>query len=461
MVFRLGVREFLRDFRSGNLDITEFYSQLFTELTRLDTKYHFFVTLAEKQAMRSLETLRKGRLRGVPISVKDNICTKGIQSTAGSRILEGYVPPFDATAISRIKHEGGVITGKTQQDEFGFGTFSTNSGYGIPRNPLDATRSCGGSSGGAAGLTKALEFPHLALAESTGGSISCPASFCGVVGLTPTYGLVSRWGLIDYANSLDKIGVIAQTVDDAALLLETIQGFDTKDFTSLNTLHKTYKSLEGIRGLTLGIPKQYMKGLPDDVTKQVWKAVHYLESQGARYKEVSLPHTKYALPSYYLIATAEASTNLARYCGMRYGPSPPLDGDFNEFFGAARTLLGEEAKRRVMLGTFARMAGYRDQYYLKAFQARTLVIKDFERVFRGRAGIDALIAPTMPTIAPKLSEVNNMTTIQTYQMDILTVGPNLAGIPQLSVPWVITFRKEKSSGSGKHWRDSHENSNRS
>lgn len=431
----LSVRGFLKEVRQGNIDTVDFYEKLFAKLRTLQKDYNFFVTIAEDQALTRAEDIHPGKLTGLPISVKDNICTQGIQSTAGSRILEGYVPPFDATAIAHIKKENGVVIGKTQQDEFGFGTFSTHSGYGVPRNPLDPTRTCGGSSGGAAGLTKALLFPHIALAESTGGSISCPASFCGVVGLTPTYGLVSRWGLIDYANSLDKIGVIARTVDDAALLLETIQGFDTNDFTSLNTTHKRYDKLEGIDGLTLGVPKEYMEGLDPAIAKLTWDAIHYLEKQGASYREVSLPHTKYALSAYYVIATAEASTNLARYCGMRYGATQPIKGDFNAYFSQVRSaFLGEEAKRRIMLGTFARMAGYRGKYYLRAFEARSLVIRDFEHLFRAK-GIDTLVTPTMPLVAPKLDAIEDMQPVQHYQMDTLTVGPNLAGIPHLTVPW--------------------------
>lgn len=430
---KLTVKGFLREVRRGTIDLDDFYGKLFVKLKGLQKDYNLFVTLAEKKAFDQLKGLKKGKLQGLPISAKDCICTAGIPSSAGSRILEGYTPPFDATAVRKVKMEGGVIAGKTQQDEFGFGTFSTNSGYGVPKNPLDPSRSCGGSSGGAAGLTAALDFPHLALAESTGGSISCPASFCGVVGLTPTYGLVSRWGLIDYANSLDKIGVMAKTVDDAGFLLETIEGFDTKDFTSLPTTKKDYSSIDDIKGMAIGIPKEYLHGVDKKIQNLMWDAVHFLESEGATYKEISLSHTRYALSAYYIIATSEASTNLAKYCGMRYGPSFPAEGNFNEAFSTYRTeFLGEEAKRRIMLGTFARMAGYRGKYYVKAFQVRSLIIKDFEKAF---AQCDALISPTMPIIAPKFSEIEKMTPLQNYQMDILTVGPNLAGIPQLSLPW--------------------------
>lgn len=429
----LGVKDFLKGVKNREINLDEFYSRLFPKLRKLQKEYNFFVTLAREKG---LDKKGKGRLKGLPVSVKDNICTEGLQTTAGSRILEGYRPPFDAAVIESVRRDGGIVIGKTQMDEFGFGTFSVNSGFGVPKNPLDPRRSCGGSSGGAAGLTQALDLPHIALAESTGGSISCPASFCGVVGLTPTYGIVSRWGLIDYANSLDKIGLIAKKVEDAALLLERIQGFDSRDFTSLKTLKRGYSRLEGVKGMKIGVPKEYLRGVDPKIRKHVWDAVHFLEGEGARYKEVSLPKTKFALASYYIIATAEASTNLARYCGMRYGSVTRLKGNFNQYFSKTRSkFFGEEAKRRVILGTFVRMAGFRSQYYQKAFKVRSLIIRDFENVFRGRGACDVLMVPTMPIVAPKFKEIERMKPAKHYQMDALTVGPNLAGIPQLTVPF--------------------------
>jgi len=428
----LSVKGFLRGVKNGNIELGDFYSRFFTKLKEIDKSYNFLVTVSEKRALSQVKELKRGLIQGLPVSVKDCICTEGIQSAAGSRILEGYKPPFDATAVSRVKGAGGVVVGKTQQDEFGFGTFSVNSGFGLPRNPLDIKRSCGGSSGGAAGLVKAMDFPHIALAESTGGSISCPASFCGVTGLTPTYGLVSRWGLIDYANSLDKIGVIAKGVDDAALMLQVIEEFDSKDFTSLKRLKVNYRKEDDTKGMVIGVPKEYFRGVDKEIKKRVWDSIKGLESEGIKYKKVSLPNTKYALPSYYIIASCEASTNLAKYCGMRYGASPPVAGSYNDFFSGVRSkLLGEEAKRRIVLGTFTRSAGYRGRYYEKAFRVRSLVIRDFERVFKE---VDVLAAPTMPIIAPKFSEIESLSPLEHYQMDTLTVGPNLAGIPQLSVP---------------------------
>jgi aspartyl-tRNA(Asn)/glutamyl-tRNA(Gln) amidotransferase subunit A len=395
----------------------------------IQKKYSPFITLNEKAKL----SKTKGKLSGMAISVKDNICTAGIQTTAGSKILEGYIPPFNATCVEKILKEGGFILGKTAQDEFGFGTFSVNCAYGIPKNPLDTSRSCGGSSGGASCLTAAADFPHIAIAESTGGSISCPAAFTGTVGLTPTYGRVSRWGLIDYANSLDKIGCIGKTVKDVALLLSVISGKDEYDSTVLDAQEDFTKYLKNsVKGMKIGVPKEYFENVDKKITKAVWDAIKKLEALGASYKEVSLPHTKYSLPAYYIIAMAESSTNLAKFCGMRYGLHLPLQGNFDEYFSVVRERgFGEEAKRRIILGTFARMAGFRDAYYLKALKVRTKVIEDFKQAFKK---FDVLAAPTMPVIAPKFSEIEKLQPIEHYMMDILTVAPNLAGIPMISVP---------------------------
>jgi aspartyl-tRNA(Asn)/glutamyl-tRNA(Gln) amidotransferase subunit A len=409
------------------------FAKLEKEMRRLDREYGFFAKIVRPQA-----NPRKGRLSGVAVSVKDCICVKDVQSAAGSRVLEGYEPPFDAACVEKARAEGGIVVGKTNQDEFGFGTFSANSGFTVPKNPLDPSRSCGGSSGGAAGLTAALPdgFRHIALAESTGGSISCPASFCGVAGLTPTYGLVSRYGLIDFANSLDKIGAMAKTVRDAALMLSVIAGHDERDSTGLNQKSQDYTKFCGksMKGMKIGVPDEYFgEGVDSAVADEVWKGIKMLESEGASYKEVSLPLTKNSVAIYYIIACAEASTNLAKYCGMRYGAAEPADGkEMNSFFSEVRTKhLGEEAKRRILLGTYARMAGYRDQYYLKAMKARTLVINEFKSVFKK---FDVLAAPTMPVVAPKFTEIEKMSPLEQYMMDILTLAPNIAGIPMLSVP---------------------------
>ena len=427
---KISVKEFLSRSKAGDVDVEDFLTHVIENSKSIQKKYNPFITLTDKLQ----EPKKKGKLFGLPISVKDNICTKGIQTTAGSRILENYIPPFSATPVDNVVNEGAFILGKTAMDEFGFGTFSVNCAYGIPKNPLDAERSCGGSSGGAGCVTAVADFPHIALAESTGGSISCPASFTGTVGLTPTYGLVSRWGLIDYANSLDKIGCIGKTVYDVALMLSLIAGNDSKDSTSLNTPKQDYTNFlkKDIKGMKIGVPKEYFENVDEKITKVIWNAIKKLEDLGATYKEVSLPHTKYALPSYYIIAVAEASTNLAKYTGMRYGLHLELKGNFDDYFSVVRSNgFGEEAKRRIILGTFARMAGYRDAYYLKALKVRTKVIEDFKKAFKQ---FDVLAAPTMPVVAPRFDEIEKLSPIEVYMMDVLTVAPNLAGIPMISVP---------------------------
>ena len=391
------------------------------EAKKLDQKYNFFTTIASASGS------------GIPIVAKDNICTKDIETTAGSEVLKGYKPTFDATVISRLKAAGGKVIGKNTMDEFGFGTFATNTKK-IPKNPLDEERSCGGSSGGSAGYVAASKLVDFAVSESTGGSISCPAAFCGVVGLTPTYGLVSRYGLIDYASSLDKIGVVSKTVKDSAEVLSIISGYDGKDSTCLETKKQKYESFVGknIKGMKIGVPKEYFEGVDEKVSKKVWDGIKKLEKLGAKVVDISLPLTKAALSAYYIIATAEASTNLAKFCGLRYGLHLDLKGNFNEYFSEVRSAgFGEEAKRRVMLGTFVRMAGYRDQYYLKALKVRRLLIEEFEKTF---SKVDVVASPTMPVIAPKFSEIKKLTPLENYLMDILTVPANLAGLPHLSVP---------------------------
>lgn len=429
--FNISVSEFLKRSASGDFDYMSFADALMDELKHINKKYTCLREIVDIRARLSIEP----PLHGMPMSVKDSICTRGISSFAGSRILDGYIPPFDATAVAKAKANGAIVIGKTNQDEFGFGTFSTNCAFEVPKNPLDPSRVCGGSSGGAAALTAALDMPHVALAQSTGGSISCPAAFCSVVGLTPTYGLVSRFGLIDYANSLDKIGSIGRSVQDVALLLSMISGHDPKDSTSLD--HEThdytkFTDRKELHGIKIGIPKEYFADIDKDVEKEVWHAIKQLESLGATYKEISLPLTKYALPAYYIIATAEASTNLAKFCGLRYGAHSELKGNATEYFSRVRSEnFGDEAKRRIMLGTFARMAGYKDAYYTKAMQIRTLLIKEFKQAL---GKFDVLAAPTMPILPPKFSEIKSLTPTQVYQMDILTVPANLAGLPMISMP---------------------------
>jgi aspartyl-tRNA(Asn)/glutamyl-tRNA(Gln) amidotransferase subunit A len=425
------ISEHVREAKAGNIDVNEFLHKTLEESKRIQKEYAPFITINENPEL----SASKGLLYHLPVSVKDCICTNGIRTTAGSKILENYIPPFDATCISNIKASGAFILGKTAQDEFGFGTFSVNCAYSIPKNPFDKGRTCGGSSGGAACLTAAAKFPHIAIAESTGGSITAPASFTGTVGLTPTYGRVSRYGLIDYSNSMDKIGIIAKSVEDAALGLSVVSGYDPLDSTSINDQNTDFtKYLDyNTKGMKVGIPKEYFSESVDKrISKIVLDKIGQLESSGIKYQEISLPLTKYALPAYYLIALSEASTNLAKYCGLRYGVQDGIKENFDSYFSKIRSdAFGAEAKRRIILGTYARMAGFRDAYYIKALKARSLIIKEFKSAFKN---FDAIIAPSMPILPPRFSEIENLTPAQVYSIDLLTTPSNLACMPTISLP---------------------------
>jgi aspartyl-tRNA(Asn)/glutamyl-tRNA(Gln) amidotransferase subunit A len=375
------------------------------------------------------------------VSVKDSICVKDMPTTGGSKILDGYLPRFDATVVERLKKAGGVVIGKTAMDAFGFGSFCVNVGLDkkIPLNPLDKKRSCGGSSGGPAGFTRALpgNIKHIALGESTGGSIACPASFCGVVGLTPTYGRVSRYGQIDYGSSLDKIGPMAKTVGDCAKALEIISGYDGKDSTCIDKPLDFVKILgKDCKGMKIGLIKEgFGKGVDKEISRVVKNAVEQLRlNAGVEVEEVSLPLTmEHGVGTYYLLSMTEASTNLAKLCGLRYGQEEDVTGKgFDEYFTSIRSKnFNSETKRRIILGTFARMAGFRDAYYVKAAKIRTLIIKEYKKLFKK---YDVLISPSMPIVAPTFKEIEKLTPLQHYMMDILTVGPNLAGMPHLTVP---------------------------
>jgi aspartyl-tRNA(Asn)/glutamyl-tRNA(Gln) amidotransferase subunit A len=438
----VSIPEFVKQVKMEKISVVEHTQRVLEEIYSSAGLNHFSIVAGDYalQQAREIEAgiktgRHRGRLLGVPISVKDCICVKGVESRAGSKILSGYVPPFDATAVARAKAEGAIIIGKTSQDEFGFGSFNVNTGIGfpIPRNPLDARRSCGGSSGGSAGFTALTKFTHAGIAESTGGSIACPASFCGVVGFTPTYGRVSRYGLIDYANSLDKIGSMGKSVEDAALLLEVMSGHDGGDSTSLAEAAPRLAGQGGnCNGLKIGIAAELFGKSSSEVQKKCMAALGAMEKQGAVLKEISLPlNSEFGIPAYYIISMSEASTNLARYCGMRYGLHGDLSGNFDEYFSKVRGMgFGKEAKRRILLGTFARMAGYRDAYYLRAAKARTVLIMEFRRAFES---VDVIASPTMPTIAPRFSEIQEMSPAQQYAMDLCTVPPNLAGLPHISV----------------------------
>ncbi len=443
------ISEHVANIKTGKITAEEYIMKIIDEAINCDEEYHYFSafsgTLAIAQAKQldkkildnSFDT-KKLPLAGVPITVKANICIKDIETTAGSAILKGYKPLYNATAVQRLIDAGGIIIGHTAQDEFGFGSFGANVGneYPIPKNPIDPSRVCGGSSAGAGGWTRKTIHEHAALCESTGGSIAAPASFCGIVGFCPTYGRVSRYGLIDYANSLDKIGSMTKITADTALILNSIAGADIHDSTSANNPVPDYTAAlgKGVQGITIGVVKQALgEGVQQEVANSCQNALEQLEHAGARLQEIELPTTlTYGLPAYYILAMSEASTNLAKYCGMRYGIQDIKNEHYNDYFTRIRTThLGKEAKRRILLGTFARMAGHRDAYYLKAAQARTLIIKEYQRLF---AHVNMIATPTMPFIAPKFKEIQELTPLQNYLADVFTVGPNISGMPHINMP---------------------------
>jgi aspartyl-tRNA(Asn)/glutamyl-tRNA(Gln) amidotransferase subunit A len=416
--------EFIKKTSSGKIDIKDNFKKSLDEVKLIDKDYNYFLNYNKPE----FKNIKKGKLYGLPISIKDCIIVKDLESKAGSKILEGYEPVFDATVIKKIKDEGGLILGKTSQDVFGFGSFNVNVGLGykVPKNPYDKKRATGGSSGAAAGITQKIKSPHIAISESTGGSIAAPAAYCGVYGLTPTYGRVSRYGLMDYANSMDKIGVMGKDIDDVALMLKIISGYDERDSTSINIdvpdfTKKVYDKFK-IAIINEGFSKEVQKEIKENVINKLTK-----------YDQVSLPlGFKLGVQTYYLISMSEASTNLSKLCGMRYGKHEKLIGDFNEYFTNVRSkYFSKEAKRRIILGTFARMSGYRDAYYLKALKVRTKMINEYKELFKK---YDLLITPTMPNIAPRFDEIEKLTPLQNYMMDIMTVGPNLCGLPHISIP---------------------------
>lgn len=410
-----------------------------------------YITVVEEQALE--EARKKDKeikeytpdkvppLFGVPIAVKDNISTKGIRTTCASRMLENYVPVFDATVVELLKQAGAIIVGKTNMDEFAMGSTNETSYFGPVLNPWDRSRVPGGSSGGSAATVAARQVP-LALGTDTGGSIRAPASYCGIVGLKPTYGMVSRYGLIAYADSLEQIGPMARTVEDLALLFDVIERYDPRDSTSVPPKFRpsTGRHLQELRtifpeeisGLRMALISELMsEGIESEVSHSIMRSVEIFEKYDIMVDEISIPELRYALPAYYIIAMAEASSNLARYDGIRYGFSSGAPGKFYDVIAENRRLgFGEEVRRRILLGTFVLSAGYYGQYYLKALKVRRLIKEALDRAFKS---FDILISPTMPILPPKLGErIKDPLTL--YLMDLCTVPANLAGVPALSIP---------------------------
>jgi aspartyl-tRNA(Asn)/glutamyl-tRNA(Gln) amidotransferase subunit A len=410
-------------------------------IDEVEEKVGAYITVATESAMtqarRADQSIAAGTcspLTGIPLAIKDLICTKGVRTTCASRILENFVPPYDATVIKKLKQAGAVVIGKANMDEFAMGSSTENSGIKLTRNPWDLTRIPGGSSGGSAAAV-AADMCLGALGSDTGGSIRQPASHCGVVGIKPTYGTVSRFGLVAFASSLDQIGPLTKNVGDSALLMNAIAGYDASDSTSVPMDRPDYSSSldNDLKGFRIGIPEEYnaTEGLHPEVLAAVENAVKILEDMGAQSVEVSLPHTQYAVAAYYVIAPAEASSNLARYDGVKYGLRDKNLNSLMAMYKSTRSKgFGPEVQRRIIIGTYALSAGYYDAYYSKASQVRTLIMEDFKKVFET---CDIILSPVAPTPAFKIGEkIDDPLTM--YLSDIFTLSANLAGIPGISVP---------------------------
>ncbi len=439
-VTHMTIHELREALLAKKLSVSEAVRAYLERIERLNPHLCCFLTVTADQALKdardydnSRKDLTASPLAGVPIAVKDVLCTEGIRTTCGSKILENFIPPYDATVVTRLKSSGAVLLGKTNMDEFAMGSSNENSAFGPVRNPWDPDRVPGGSSGGSAAAV-AADLCAAALGTDTGGSIRQPASFCGIVGLKPTYGRVSRYGLVAFASSLDQVGPMTKDVRDAALLLSVIAGHDPKDSTSVDHPAEDYTAaLEApITGLRIGMPKEYfMEGTDPEVAEATSKACRIFRDLGAELVEVSLPHTEYGVAAYYIIAPAEASSNLARYDGVKYGYRFAEARDLMTLYKESRSRgFGAEVKRRIMLGTYCLSAGYYDAYYRKASQVRTLIRRDFTEAFQK---CDVLIGPVSPTPAFKIGEKTD-NPLQMYLNDIFTLPASLAGLPGLSLP---------------------------
>ena len=449
--------------KKKEVSVKEAVQESLAQIADLDETLGSFVTVDEEGALKRAEEVQKGiddgtitgALAGVPVAVKDNICTKDLLTTCSSKILSNFVPPYSAQAVDNLKAAGAVIVGKTNMDEFAMGSTTETSAYGVTRNPWNTEHVPGGSSGGSCAAVASCEVPY-ALGSDTGGSIRQPGSFCGVTGLKPTYGTVSRYGLIAYGSSLDQIGPIAKDISDCAAILEMIASYDKKDSTSVKRDAYDFTSalLDDVKGMKIGIPSDYLSaGLNEEVKAAVLKAAEVLKAKGAEVEEFQLSLVEYAIPAYYVIASAEASSNLARFDGVKYGyRAKDYNGLHNMYKKSRSEGFGEEVKRRIMLGSFVLSSGYYDAYYLKALRTKALIKKEFDQAF---GKYDVLLAPAAPYTAPKIGE-SLKDPMAMYLGDIYTVAVNLCGLPGITVPcgkdsaglpndWRLFYGKEDPS----------------
>ncbi len=428
-------------YKNKDLTVTEVISGTYEEIVRTDKEIHSYISLCPERALEEARRvdarIAAGEplepLAGVPVAIKDNMMIRDMATTCGSRILENYIAPYTATAVERLRSAGAIVIGKANMDEFAMGSSTENSAFFVTRNPHNLDRVPGGSSGGSA-ASVAAGTSLIALGSDTGGSIRTPASFCGVVGIKPTYGRISRYGLVAFASSLDQIGPFSKTVRESAQALEAICGFDHFDSTSADaSVDEFVKNLDRpIKGTRIGVPKEYfVPGMDREVKAKIEAGIRLYENLGCEIQEISLPHTEYAVATYYLIATAEASSNLARYDAVRYGMREGGNGSLQEMYRKTRhNGFGKEVKRRILLGTYALSAGYYDAYYLKALKVRTLMLQDFHKAFEK---VDVILTPTSPTVAFKIGEKTE-DPLSMYLADIFTITCNLAGLPGISIP---------------------------
>lgn len=440
-ILNLTIGELKKLYEKKTISCHEIVYSLLNKICSEDKNLHSYIYINDdeslKEAKKVDEKIARGEelkeLEGIPIAIKDNICTKGILTTCASKILENFYSPYDATVISKLKEAGAIIIGKTNMDEFAFGSSTENSAFGPTKNPYDFERVPGGSSGGSAACVSA-NLCFGALGSDTGGSIRQPASFCGVVGLKPTYGRVSRYGLVAFASSLDQIGPLTKNVKDACILLKIISGKDPKDSTSADIEVPDYEQFlrTDLKNIKIGVPEEYfVSGMDKEVEKKIKEFIEISEELGAKIEEISLPHTSYGIAVYYIIATAEASSNLARFDGVKYGYRSSNSSDIkNLYFNTRGEGFGEEVKRRIILGTYVLSSGYYEDYYLKAQKVRTLIKKDFLDAFEK---VDVILTPTTPELPFKIGEKKD-NPLKMYLSDLFTVNVNLSGLPSISLP---------------------------